>query len=67
MGIFVVHQEMSDQLAYDILKALFDHKEELNQIHAQFKGITLENAVKGMPIPFHPGALKFYKEKGLVQ
>jgi len=67
MGIFVVHQDMGDQLAYDILKALFDHKEELNQIHAQFKGITLENAVKGMPIPFHSGAFKFYKEKGLIQ
>lgn len=67
MGLFVVHQDMNDQLAYDILKALFAHKEELYAIHAQFKGITLENAVKGMPIPFHPGAEKFYKEKGLIK
>lgn len=67
MGLFVVHQDMSDKLAYDILKAVFDHKDELYAIHAQFKGITVENAVKGMPIPFHPGAEKFFKEKGLIK
>jgi TRAP transporter TAXI family solute receptor len=67
MGIFVVHQDMSEKLAYDILKAVFDHKDELDKIHAQFKTISLENAVKGMPIPFHPGAQKFFKEKGLIQ
>lgn len=67
MGIFIVHEDMSDQLAYDILKATFDHKNELDKIHAQFKNISLENAVKGMPIPWHPGALKFFKEKGVIQ
>lgn len=67
MGIFVVHQDMSDQLAYDIVKAVFDHKEDLYAIHAQFKGITPENAVKGMPVPFHPGAEKYFREKGLIK
>jgi TRAP transporter TAXI family solute receptor len=67
MGIFVVHQDMSDQLAYDIVKAVFEHKEELYAIHAQFKGITPENAVKGMPIPFHPGAENYFREKGLIK
>ena len=67
MGIFVVHQDMSDQLAMDILKALFDHKDELDKIHAQFTKITPENAVKGMPIPWHPGAEKLFKERGLIK
>lgn len=67
MGIFVVHQDMTDQLAIGILKALFDHKDELDRIHAQFTKITPENAVKGMPIPWHPGAEKFYKDKGLIK
>ncbi|MBN2034806.1 MAG: TAXI family TRAP transporter solute-binding subunit [Deltaproteobacteria bacterium] len=67
MGIFVVHQDMSETLAYDILKAVLDHKDELDKIHAQFKKINIENAVKGMPIPWHPGAQKFYKEKGTLK
>jgi len=67
MGIFVVHQDMSEKLAYDILSAVFDHKDEPDKIHAQFKNITLENAVKGMPVPLHPGAQKFFKEKGMIK
>ncbi|MFH1032990.1 MAG: TAXI family TRAP transporter solute-binding subunit [Pseudomonadota bacterium] len=67
MGIFVVNQDMSEELAYDILKAIFEHKEELDKIHNQFKLITLDSATQGMPIPLHPGALKFYKEKGIVK
>lgn len=67
MGLFVIDAKTSDQLAYDIVKAVFEHKEELDKIHAQFKGITLENAVKGMPIPWHPGAEKFFREKGVLK
>jgi uncharacterized protein len=67
MGLFVVHKDMTDQLAIDILRAVFDHKDELDRIHVQFKGINLQNAVKGMPIPWHPGAEKFYKEKGAMK
>lgn len=67
MGLFVVHKDMAEQLAYDILKAVFEHKDELDKIHAQFKGITLENAVKGMPIPWHSGSVKFFKEKGVLK
>jgi TRAP transporter TAXI family solute receptor len=67
MGIFVVHQDMSEKLAYDILSAVFDHKDELDKIHSQFKNITLDNAVKGMPVPLHPGAQKFFKEKGMIK
>lgn len=58
---------MSEQLAYDILNAVFDHKNELDQIHAQFKKITLENGAKGMSIPWHPGSVKFFREKGVMK
>ena len=66
MGIFVVHEDMDAKLAYEILQAVFDHKDELDKIHAKFKLIKLENAIKGMPVPLHPGAEKFYREKGLI-
>lgn len=67
MGLFVVNKDMSDELAYNILKSVFDHKDELDKIHAQFKNITLENAVKGMPIPWHQGAEKFFKERKAIK
>ncbi|RJR31345.1 MAG: TAXI family TRAP transporter solute-binding subunit [Desulfobacteraceae bacterium] len=67
MGLFVVHKDMQEKLAYDILKAVFEHKDELDKIHAQFKGITLQNAVKGMPIPWHAGSQKYFKEKGVMK
>lgn len=67
MGLFIVHKDMNEQLAYDILKAIFENKDELDKIHVQFKKITLENAVKGMSVPWHPGAEKFFKEKGVLK
>lgn len=67
MGLFLVHKDMTDQLATDVLKAVFDHKTELDKIHVQFKSITIENAVQGMPIPWHPGAEKYYRERGVMK
>lgn len=67
MGLFVVKADMSEKLAYDILKAVFDHKDELDKIHAKFKLITLKTATNGMSIPLHPGAVKFFKERGVLK
>lgn len=67
MGIFVVHKDMGNELAYDILKAVFDHKDELDRIHVQFKGINLQNGAKGMPIPWHPAAEKFFRDRGAMK
>jgi hypothetical protein len=67
MGLFIVNQNMPEKLAYDILKAVFDHKAELDKIHAKFKLITVQNAVKGVSIPMHPGAVKFFKERGVLK
>ncbi|MBU1451203.1 MAG: TAXI family TRAP transporter solute-binding subunit, partial [Proteobacteria bacterium] len=55
MGLFVVKADMSDQLAYDICKAVFDHKAELDKIHKKFALINLESATSGMSVPLHPG------------
>ncbi len=67
MGIFIVNKSMKDQLAYDIVKAVFEHKAELDRIHAKFKMITLDTATDGIPIPLHPGAAKYFKEKGVLK
>jgi TRAP-type uncharacterized transport system substrate-binding protein len=56
---------MDEKLAYQITKLLHEHTADLVAVHSAAKEISLKNAVVGSPIPFHPGALRFYKEKGL--
>ncbi|MBM4338362.1 MAG: TAXI family TRAP transporter solute-binding subunit [Deltaproteobacteria bacterium] len=67
MGFFIVNKDCTGDLAYEMLKAIFDHKAELDAIHAMFKEITLANATKGMSIPLHPGAVRFFKERGVIK
>jgi len=46
-------------------KAMYENLGDLAAAHAAGKAIKLENALQGMPIPLHPGAAKYFKEKGL--
>jgi hypothetical protein len=55
---------MSPDLVYNILKVMFDHKQDLINVHTQAKELTLENAVIKTSVPYHPGAVKYFKEKG---
>ncbi len=66
-GIFICSKDMDEQLVYDIMKAVFDHQDELAQIHVAFKGIKLETATKSIAIPLHPGAERFLKERGVIK
>jgi uncharacterized protein len=60
----ICHEKMDPTLAYNLLKTLFTHKAELVAVHKEAVHLTVEDAVDGSPIPFHPGAIKFFKEKG---
>jgi TRAP transporter TAXI family solute receptor len=60
----VCHEKMEPTLAYNILKTFFAHKPELVAVHKEALHLTIEDAVEGSPLPFHPGAAKFFKEKG---
>lgn len=64
--ILLVRNDMDEKLAYQIVKALFEHKADLIAGHADAQSIDLSNQIRGgSPIPFHPGAKKYYTEKGL--
>lgn len=65
----VTSADLSDELIYGITKALFNETTQklFGAGHAKGKFITLDNAVQGAGIPFHPGAEKFYKEAGKLQ
>jgi len=65
-NIVVCHEKMKGDVAYDIVKTLFEHKPELVAVHKEASWLSLEpQAGGGSPIPFHPGAIRFYTEKGL--
>lgn len=64
-NLLVAHDDMEDDLAYQVLKVLFDNKPELETVHVEAKNLKLETAVEGSPLDYHPGAIKFYKDKGV--
>jgi TRAP transporter TAXI family solute receptor len=66
MNILVANEKMSDQTAYDIVKTIFTSREELIAVHKDTADFKLENQkTAATPIPFHPGAVKYYKERGV--
>ncbi len=67
MNLLVVKASMDEQLAYDITRVLHEHQPELAAIHPEARRLTLESAVKDSPAPFHPGAIRYYKEKGVMK
>ncbi len=52
-------------LAYQVVKALLEHKPDLVAIHKSAELLTIQSAVVGSSTPFHPGAIKYYQEKGV--
>jgi TRAP transporter TAXI family solute receptor len=65
-NLLVCHENMNGDIAYNIVKTIFDRKPELITVHSEAKHITLEpQAAGGSPIPFHPGAIRYFTEKGL--
>ena len=65
-NLLVCHEYMKENVAYDLIKTLFDKKQELVATHRDARYLALEpQAAGGSPIPFHPGAIRYYTEKGL--
>jgi TRAP transporter TAXI family solute receptor len=62
-NVLVVNRSMSDDLAYDITRVLFDRQQELAAIHPEARNLSLQTAVSGSPAEFHPGAARLYRER----
>jgi TRAP transporter TAXI family solute receptor len=67
MAVLIASPNVKEEVAYNITKALIENQPELASAHAKGKELSLQGAVKGVSIPFHPGAAKYYKEKGLMK
>ena len=66
MNILVTHESMDDKTAYNIVKTIFDRKDDIVAVHKEALNFKLESQkAAATPIPFHPGALKYFAEKGV--
>lgn len=61
-----VRADVDEEVVYLLTKTLFENPEFLKAVHKMATFITLENALSGLPAPLHPGAYRYYKEKGLT-
>jgi TRAP transporter TAXI family solute receptor len=64
-NVLVVNDAMPADLAYDITRLLFDRKADLAAIHPEARNLSPERAAGPSPAEFHPGAVKFYRERGV--
>lgn len=66
-NILITHKDLPEDEVYELTKALFDHMDALGDAHSSAKSISLKTAAQGLPIPLHPGAERFYRERGVLQ
>ncbi|MCJ7838592.1 MAG: TAXI family TRAP transporter solute-binding subunit, partial [Burkholderiales bacterium] len=66
MNILVANASMDDKTAYNIVKTIFDKRQDLINVHKEAANFKLENQkASASPIPFHPGAVKYFAEQGV--
>jgi hypothetical protein len=66
-AIWATHADLSDDVAYAVTKALYENVETLAKVHVKGKEITLEKALESISIPLHPGAERYFREKGVIK
>lgn len=66
-NFLVTHAGVPEDTVYRMTKAMFDNLDTLYAAHNAARGIRRENALKGMPVPLHPGAERYYREVGLLK
>src|SRR5712675_2254233 len=67
VNYLVTSSAVSDDVAYQMTKLIYESLPDLANAHAAGKEIKLDTAAMGSPVPLHPGAIRYYKEKGLIK
>jgi hypothetical protein len=67
LAMLVARRDLSEDLVYKFTRAIFDNLAQFHTAHAAARSLTLPRAQNGMPLPLHPGAERFYREKGMVR
>ena len=64
-NILIASDKMSNDMAYQIVKTLMDKKPELVAVHKEATNIDIKYQALGSPLPWHPGAKKYFEEQGV--
>ncbi len=64
-NILVVHEDVGDEIVYQITKTIFEELDYLHGLHESTKDISLDGAVDGLPLPIHAGAQRFFEERDI--
>ncbi len=65
-NLLAVHKDVPEEDVYQITKTIYENLAFLHNIHKATMGMAIEKAIAGLPMPLHPGALRYFKEKGLT-
>ena len=66
-NFLVTHEGVPADTVYAMTRSMFDNLDQMVAAHAAAKAIKRDNAIKGMPLPLHAGAEKYYREVGLIK
>lgn len=64
-AIWATHADVSEDIIYAVTKALYENTETLGNVHPKGKEISIDRALESVSVPLHPGAAKYYMEKGI--
>jgi len=67
VNFLVTHDGVPEETVYQMTKQLFENLDQMVAAHKAATAIKLETATAGMAVPLHPGAARYYKEKGLIK
>jgi len=66
-AVFIVRAKLGEEIVYQMTKNLFESKAELEAAHIKGSRLSPDYAVEGISVPFHPGAVRYYREIGILQ
>lgn len=67
VNFLITRSTLGEEVVYNLTKAMWENVGDLAAAHSAGRLVKLENALSGMPVPLHPGAERFYKEKGMIK
>lgn len=65
-AVLYVRDDMDDDIVYDLVSVMYEHNDQIARSHATGEQILLENSLNGITTEFHPGAIRFYEEQGMM-